>query len=97
MRVSIGIEYIGNGELANRQDDVVGRLGASQLVGRRRDGLLFSSQIDDLPVKQSWQPKIGRIRTYLVGFATWISAHTEGIAQAEPLIDFWIDPKFAAL
>lgn len=97
MRVRIGIKDIGNRKLAYRQDDIVCRSGAPQLVGRWHDGLLFSSQIETLPVKQSWQAEIGGICPYLVCFAAWKARYTKGIAQAKTLVDFRVDPKLAAL
>ena len=93
MGVAVGVEHINNREFAQRQCDVVGRLGATQRVGRRfvrRGGI---PQCEYLAREGAIQAEVGRRLADLVGLAAGKSGHSDGVAEAEPLIDFGIDVK----
>ena len=92
MCIFVGVEDIGNGDLAHSNDQPVCRLRSSELIRAGFDFLTFSTQIDRLANKRARQSRIGKCLSDLIGFSTWKSRNAERIGETEALIDLGVDP-----
>jgi len=96
LRVFVGVEDVDDGVFAESEHEAVGGLGAAQLVQVGIEFMRFAAQIYRLAEKQSLNQRVGINRAYFVGFAAHVSGHTKCVAEAEPLVDLWIEPQLRA-
>ena len=97
MGIFDGVEYVGNAELADREDQPVGRLLAGELIDVGIHLLGGAAEVDGLADEGTGHPHIGIVAADLVGFAARKSREAEGVAEPEALVDLRIDPQFRAL
>jgi hypothetical protein len=90
VRVSIGVEDVDHGEFADRENHAIAGLRARELIQIRLELLQFAAEIDRLAEEGTLHQPIGMCLADLVGLAARITRDTEGIAEAEALIDFRI-------
>jgi hypothetical protein len=95
--IFVGVEHVDRAELAEPQHQAVCSLRIGELIGVGFDLFAVAAEIDGLPHEIALHPRVRIGRAELIGFAAGIAGDAVGIADAETLIDFRIDPEFGAL
>jgi len=88
MGVLIGVEYIGDPELTDREDPPIGRMRASQLIGDTLEGLALAAAVDGLAHERPRQAKVRLICPDLVRIAAREAGNAKRIVKAEALIAY---------
>ena len=90
--IGVGVENIGNTELADGDRDVVGLMGAGQLVDPvlHIDGFP-AFQIIDIAAEETRIAIIGQIMSGLVGFTRGVGRHAIGRGRTVALIHFRVE------
>ena len=95
--VFVGVENVGDGELADGEHQPVRRLRAAELVGRAIHLLRVAAEIDGLADEVARDARVRHRGADLVCLAARESGDAERRAQAKALVDLRIDPKLGAL
>ena len=97
MRVFVVVEYIRDGEFADREYETVRGLRAAKLVRRGIDFLVVAAEISGLPDERARHACIGNQFADFISFAAGKARNAERRTQAEALIDLGIDPQLGAV
>ena len=91
--VGVGVEHVDDGKLAQGDDDMVGGLGAAELVQVGVDLLALAAEVDDLAHEQALQTVVGPGRADLVGLPAREARDPGGVGKPEALVDLGIGPE----
>ena len=91
VRIAVVIEDINDGELADRQDHVVGRLCSPELVGARAQRAGLAAKVEALAYEGAGQAEVRLCFANLVRFAAGEAGKAQRIVKTEPFVDLRVD------